>query len=326
MKTESTKSTRNLLIILGLAVFGLGYLAWSLYAQVAALQKDNDDLRPKLAKMEQRAKDDAAEVEKLRGQTPHYLPGVATTTNPAEAANAARKRNLNPDEMATLIKNPAMQSIISSQAGAVIQMEYKDLMDKLKLSPEERDYMQKLLVAKQMDKMNIGMQYLNPSLSPEDKAAIGQQFVQAQQADDANVHSFLNSDSDFADYQAYSQQEPERLQVGMMETSLANGSEALDPNTADALTNLMSTTRQSFPFTVDFNNESNFGNPALLTSANVNTFLDEQSQYQAQVADKAAQLLTPAQLDAFKQNQAAMLQMTKQKMNSILQMSGGANK
>jgi uncharacterized FAD-dependent dehydrogenase len=77
---------------------------------------------------------------------------------------------------------------------------------------------------------------------------------------------------------------------------------------------------------VDFNNESNFGNPALLTSANVNTFLDEQSQYQAQVADKAAQLLTPAQLDAFKQNQAAMLQMTKQKMNSILQMSGGANK
>jgi len=298
MKTESTKSTRNLLIILGLAVFGLGYLAWSLYGQVAALQKDNDDLRPKLAKMEQRAKDDAAEVEKLRGQTPHYLPGVATTTNPADAANAARKRNLNPDEMAALIKNPAMQSIISSQAGAVIQMEYKDLMDKLKLSPEERDYMQKLLVAKQMDKMNIGMQYLNPSLSPEDKA----------------------------DYQAYSQQEPERLQVGMMETSLANGSEALDPNTADALTNLMSTTRQSFPFTVDFNNESNFGNPALLTSANVNTFLDEQSQYQAQVADKAAQLLTPAQLDAFKQNQAAMLQMTKQKMNSILQMSGGANK
>jgi hypothetical protein len=326
MKTESTKSNRKLLIILSLAACGLGFWAWTLHSQVVALQAENDDLRPKLAKMEQRAKDDAAEVQKLRDETPHYAPGVATTASATDAANAARKRNLNPDEMAALIKNPAMQSIISSQQSAVIQMEYKDLMDKLKLSPEERDYMQKLLVAKQMDKMNIGMQYLNPALSPEDKAAIGQQFVQAQQADDANVHAFLNSDSDFADYQAYSQQEPERLQVGMVETSLANGSEPLDPSTADALTNLMSTTRQSFPFTVDFNNESNFANPALLTSANVNTFLDEQTQYQAQVADKAAQLLTPAQLDAFKQNQAAMMQMTKQKMNSILQMSGGANK
>src|SRR5271167_312858 len=114
MKTESTKSTRNLLIILGLAVFGLGYLAWSLYGQVATLQKDNDDLRPKLAKMEQRAKDDAAEVKKLREETAHYAPGVvATSTDAANAANSARKRNLNPDEMAALIKNPAMQSIIS---------------------------------------------------------------------------------------------------------------------------------------------------------------------------------------------------------------------
>jgi len=55
----------------------------------------------------------------------------------------------------------------------------------------------------------------------------------------------------------------------------------------------------------------------------VNKFLDEQAQYQAQVADKAAALLTPTQLQAFKQNQAAMRQMTKMQMSNIVQMSGG---
>jgi hypothetical protein len=325
MPTPTTKSNRSLLIILALACLGLGLWAWSLSGQVGSLQKDDDDLRSKLAKTEQRARADASEVSLLRALTPHNAAGVAiSATNPADAANSARKRNLNPDEMAALIKNPAMQSIISSQQGAMMQMAYRDLMDKLKLSPEERDYMQKLLVAKQMDKMNIGMQYLNPALSADDKAAIGQQFVQAQQADDANMHTFLNSDADFAAYQAYSQQMPEHTEVGMVETALAGSSEPLDANTADALVNLMDTTRQNFSFTVDFNNESNFGNPALITSDNVNTFLDQETQYQAQVADKAAQLLTPAQLDAFKQNQAAMMQMTKQKLNSILQMSGSA--
>jgi hypothetical protein len=185
--------------------------------------------------------------------------------------------------------------------------------------------MQKLLVAKQMDKINIGMQYMNPSLSADDKTALGQQFVQAQQTDEANMHTFLNDDADYATYQAYSQQETEHTEVGMLETALGSGQQ-LDPATADSLASLLSSTRQSFPFTVDFNNESNFANPALITGTNVNKFLDEETQYQAQVADKAAQLLTPAQMDAFKQNQAAMMQMNKQKLNSILQLSGGANK
>ncbi len=322
MNTTSTKSNRILLVLLGLACFALGYWAWTLNGQVSALQKENDDLQPKLAKAEQRAKADAAEVKMLRALTPRSGSTVATAANPADAANSARKRNLNPEEMAALIKNPAMQSIISSQQAAMMQMTYKDLMDRFKLSPEERDYMQKLLVDKQMTKMNIGMQYLNPNLTADERAAIGQQFVQGMAASENNMHQFLNDDADYAAYQAYSQQEPERMEVGMVETSLA-GSEPLDSSTADALTSLMSSTRQNFPFTVDFNNESNFGNPALLTGASVNKFLDEQTQYQAQVADKAAGLLTPAQLDAFKQNQAAMMQMTKQKLNSILQMSGG---
>lgn len=324
MNTQNSKSSKVPLIILGLACLALGFWAWNLNGQITALQKENDDLQAKQAKTEQHAKADAAEVALLRALTPHDVPGATTAANPADAANAARKRNLNPDEMQALIKNPAMQSIISSQQGAMIQMEYKDLMDRLKLTPEERDYMQKLLVAKQMDKMNIGMQYLNPALTPDEKTAIGQQFLQAQQADDASMQSFLNSDADFATYQAYSQQEPERMEVGMVETALANGNDALDPATSDALANLMSSTRQSFPFTVDFNNESTYGNTSLLTGDNVNRFLDEETQYQAQVADKAASLLTPPQLDAFKQNQAAVMQMTKQKLNSILQMSGSA--
>ncbi len=326
MNIPSTKPNRILLLVAGVAILAMGDWGWSQYSQVSSLQKENDALKARLAKVEQRAKSDSSALAFQRTPTPRNDPPAATTdTHPADAANSAGKRNLNPEEIATMIKNPAMQSIINSQQGVLKQMAYRDLMDKLKLSPAERDYMQNLLVAKQMDKINIGMELVNPALSPDEKAAVVQQFRQAQQTDEANVHAFLNDDADFATYQAYSQHEPEHTEVGMVETALANGSEPLDSNSADALVNLLDATRQNFQFTVDFNNESNYGNPALLTGGNVNKFLDEEAQFQAQVADKAAQLLTPVQLNAFKQNQAAMMQMTKQKMNSILQMAGAAN-
>jgi hypothetical protein len=173
-----------------------------------------------------------------------------------------------------------------------------------------------------MVEVTNGMQMMNPALSPDERAALGHQIGQGMAADDAKIQDFLNSDSDYATYQSYSGQETERTEIGMFESSLT-GDNALDPATADSLAGLLADSRKSFPFTVDFYNKVNFGNPAVLNMPTVNTFLDEQAQFQGQVADKAAALLNPAQLQAFKQNQAAMRQMTKMQMSNIVQMSSG---
>jgi len=81
--------------------------------------------------------------------------------------------------------------------------------------------------------------------------------------------------------------------------------------------------RKSYPFTVDFYNKQNWVNPQVLNPPAVGKFLDEQTQFQAQTAQQAAQMLTPAQLQAYEQNQAAVRQMMKMQLSSLIQMSGG---
>jgi hypothetical protein len=328
MKPSSPAANRKLIPGLAVACIILMILAAWLDQQITNLSADNASLKKSLADSDKRARDATAEAIRWHKQADSLLAqaGPAAATNPdgsaADASAGDHKRNFHPEEVAALASSKGMQSLIASQQAALIAMTYKDLLDRFKLSPQERDYMQKLLLDRQMVQVSNGMQMMNPSLSPEDRAALGQQIMQGVQADDAKIHDFLNSDSDYAAYQGYSQQEPERTEVGMFESSLGDAN-ALDPATADSLAGLLADSRKSFPFTVDFANKANFANPAVLNAPTVNKYLDEQAQFQAQVADKAAALLTPAQLEAFKQNQAAMRQMSKMQLNNIVQMSGG---
>jgi hypothetical protein len=247
---------------------------------------------------------------------------AVTAINAPAAATSNSKRNFKPEEAAAMAKSPGLQNIIASQQSALNAMTFKDLLDKFNLSPEERDYMLKLLLDRQMVKISNGMQMMSPTTTPEERAALGQNIAQGVAADNAKLRDFLNSDADYAALQSYSQQEKERTEVGMFESSLT-GDNALAPDTADQLAGLLADTRKNFPFTVDFGNEANFANPAVLNTPTINTYLDEQAQYQAQVAEKAASLLNPVQLQAFKQNQAAMRQMSKMQLNNIVQMAGG---
>lgn len=257
--------------------------------------------------------------------TPPPAEGVsqdATAEDVAAGANRDRQRVLNADEMAAMMKSPVMQQIMASQTSTVTRLTYGHLMDHLQLTPEERDYLQTLLVEKQTNLQNLGMQLMNPGLSADDRNTLMQQLSEAWVGGEAKIREFLNDDSDYAYYQSYSQQEPERKEVGMFEASLPDG-DSLDPATSDSLATLQNEARRNFPFTVDFYDQANFGNPAVLNTASVQRFLDEQSRFQSHVADEAAHLLTPSHLAIFKQNQAAVRRMTSMQLNSIVQLAGG---
>jgi hypothetical protein len=266
--------------------------------------------------------------EEARPGTSEETSGAPPSPGPAplRAAQAASskpkpRRQVDAEAMGAMMKNPMMQRIMASQTSAIMQMTYSDLMDRLQLSPEERDYLQRLLVDKQTSVQNLGMQFMNPGLSNDDRKALGNQLNEAWKAGEAKIREFLNDEADFGYYQSYTKQEPERREVGMFKATL--GGETLDPATSDALANLQSEARKQFPFTVDFYDQRNFGNTSALNTAAVSKFLEEQSQFQTQVAEKAAGLLTPAQLQTYKQNQAAVRQMFTMHLNSIVQLAGG---
>lgn len=190
------------------------------------------------------------------------------------------------------------------------------------LAPNEHDYLLGLLVEKQTNLQNLGIQLMNPGLTDESRAAILKQLSDTWTQGETKIREFLNDDADFAYYQSYSQQEPERKEIGMFEATLPEGN-SLSPATADALAALQNEARKDFPFTVDFYDQQNFGNPAVLNTASVQRFLDEQVRFQSQVAERAASLLPPDQLALFKQNQSAVRQMSAMQLNSIVQLAGG---
>ncbi len=327
MSTTNTPSRiRLLFIILTGACILLALLLSVIQGQLNGMVKENEDLKRNLDSATKRLKAETADAEHWRKQSDSLLTDIGEARPAAGTASGAgdnkTKRNFHPEEAAALVNSAGMQNIIAAQQGPILSMAYKDLLDSLKLSPEERDYMEKLLLDKQMVQVTNGMQMMNASLSPEDRAALGQKIGDGMAADDAKIHEFLNSDADFATYQNYSKQESAHMEVGMFEQS-ATGANAVDPATSDALAGIVADAQQNFPFTVNFYDKRNFGNPAVLTAPVINKFFDEQVQMQAEVAAKAAQVLNPAQLEAFKQNQAAMRQMTKLQMSNIQQLSNG---
>jgi len=238
---------------------------------------------------------------------------------PVPAAKAERKM-IAAAAMAALMNNPAMKNMRAAQMSAMMQMTYHDLMDHLQLSADERAYFQNLLADKEMSREQFGTQMLDASLSAGQRDAIHQQLVQADQDFDAKIKQFINSDADYAYYQTYAEQSSEHTEVGALESTLTSQGQPISADQADTLAGLIYDSRQNFPFTVDFYDEKNWGNPQIMTETAVDKFSTEQAQFQSQVAGQAASLLTPAQLDAFRQNQTAMAQMMKMQLGYVVQM------
>lgn len=320
MNSTKPKSGRLGQVILALIIGALALAVAFSRSEINRLQSAQADLQQKLDAETKRAKSLAADAASWRKQTDSLLgqAGEMQKEAAATADKSSSKRNFSKEELATLSKNPALQSLIASQQSAIIGITYSALLDHFKLAPDERDYLEKLLMEKQMVQVNLGMQMLNASLSPQERGALGRQIQQGMQDSEAKIKTFLNDDQDYGYYQTYAQQEPERLEVGMFTQSVGG----LDATTSEALATMLSDSRNSYPFTVNFYDHRNFGNPAVLNSAAINQFLDEQTKFQSDVAEKASTLLTPAQQEAFKQNQAAVRQMTKMQLNSIIQLTG----
>jgi outer membrane murein-binding lipoprotein Lpp len=285
-------------------------------------------LNASLAAADKSFKSAAAEVKTLRAQVAQLqaqMPAPASSDQAAANAAPAAPKKSPMSQMAEMMKNPAMHDMIAAQQKQAVEMSFGDLIKHFNLSPEERDQFVKLLTDRQMDQVDIGLKAMDPSLTPDERAALGQQIKDANAADDAKIQQFLNDDADYAYYQTYVQQQPERTEISMLNTTLAKDNMPLDPTQADNLATMMYNARTNFKFTQNFGDPTAAASidPSSMTDQAIQTYLQQEAQLQSQIADQAASLLTPEQLDIFKQNQAQMLQLAKMGMTMSRQMMGG---
>jgi hypothetical protein len=320
----------KILRFLALAVvIALAALSVKLASDHAADQASLAALSATLTATEKAAQTSAAQVKILHAQLAQLqaqIPPAAAADNTASAdAPAAPKKNPMA-QMAEMLKSPAMHDMMVAQQKQAVELAFGDLIKHLNLTPDERDQFVKLLTDRQMNQMDIGLKLMDgANLTAEDRAGLGQQIKDANAADDAQIQQFLNNDTDFAYYQTYVQQQPERTELSMLNTTLTKDNIPLDSTQTDSLASLMYDARKNFKFTTDFSDPSAAAtiSPDTLTDQTIQTYEQQQEQLQDQIAEQAASILSPEQLAAFKQNQAQMRQLTQMGLNMSRQMLGG---
>ena len=204
--------------------------------------------------------------------------------------------------LAKLMDNPAMKKMMAASQQKILEDNYGDFIDELRLSPEERAKFVELLAAKQGISMNYGLEILKAS--PKERRKIGARMKAEQDKSDADIREFLNSDADYASYQAYTEAIPQRMQLQGMQPAFARINQPLTAEQQKALLALMQKESHASPPAAD---------PAATgVGADENTrTIQRQAGEQARVAAGAAAILTPQQLEVFTRNQASTLQMMK---------------
>ncbi len=218
------------------------------------------------------------------------------------------------------LQDPRVHDAILAQQANAAAVIFADLFKHLQLSPDQRDRLLKLLVEKQTNQAEYSLKMMDASLSNAARSQLVQQLQTANDSADAQIRDFFNNDADYAFYQSYVQQEPERMEVSALTDTLASANLPLDPAQADALVNLMYQERANFKFTLDFYDQTKL-NPQSITGPAADTFLQEQEQLQNQIAQRAAGMLTSEQMTIFRQNQANMRQLMQTNLTMARQLA-----
>jgi hypothetical protein len=321
----SMKAQRWLIPVLFLAAVALGTAAVKFNNDLTDANTQIESLKKDLASSDAKLASARADVKRLSLEAQELSGGPSPDNSaPDQAAPASDQPKKSPmAQMAEMMaKNPAMRQMIADQQKQQIQRQYGDLIKSLNLSPDEADQFLKLLSDKQMSQMDAGLKLAAGNLSADDRAALVQQIKDNSDAGDAQIKEFLNNDADYTQYQTYTQQMPERQEVSTLSSSLAAAGQPLDPSQVDPLVQMMADERANFKFTGDLGNGNSNPDPSKLTGAAIDSYLQQEAQLQSQIADRAASILTPEQLEVFKQNQANQLQMQKVGMSMARQMMG----
>lgn len=295
------------LILLGLTSAGsLLALAWVLGRspapdpRLAALETELTEAKRTIASLKR-------ELEQ-RAEQPPPPPVVAAPASAASAAAPAPSGRAGLREMMTA---PGMREAMERQQALQIDITYARLFDQLQLSPQEREHFKKLLVERQKTQTELSLQLMDDKLTSEQRQAIGEQIDQQRTAFDDTIRQFLNHDDDWQSFQHWEKTLPERTQFEMLGKGLfASSPEPLSAQQEQQLIDLMAEVRARPGSGGNLAGKTNL-DPALLTDDLVKRQLQQIEVNGRIVAERAAEFLTPAQLQTLKTYQEQTASMTK---------------
>jgi hypothetical protein len=221
--------------------------------------------------------------------------------------------------IAKMMKDPAMREMMRGQQKGMMDVTHASLFRYLDLSPEELETFKTLLLDKQMALVDVGIGFMDTSATAEEREARARELEQLNKDFDARIRDALG-DEDFAVYQEFEATQPERMQVNTFKMSLS-GDQALDEEKEHLLVRALYDERTNMTFSLSMD-QRRPPDPSQFTAETIAKFLEEGRALQDRSVQRAAQVLTPQQLDSFKRSLEQQRAMQEMGLKMAAQMFG----
>ncbi len=278
-----------------------------------ALQQKQDQLAAKA----KAARQSLLAARAAAAATPAAASAVAATSTPGpDETPGAKKKGANPfsDYLAKMMKDPATKTMMrTAQAGALRQM-YGDLVKQWSLSPEETNTFYDLLLDKQTDQMDRGMKLMEQGPGAVSKADL--------ESSDDKIKASLG-DGLYQQYKDYEKTLSGRLTANQLQQQLAGSNTALlTPDQSKVLIQVATEEPANLPADSYGNFSGNSANPMAMDPAQIDQFIKRQTDLNARIDARMASVLSPEQLQAFKDQQQQTLATQRAGMEMAAKMYG----
>jgi hypothetical protein len=292
----------------------------TLEGEVAEARKAREDVAASAGAERERAAKELAEVRAKLKEAEEKVAKAAKAAPVAQASVAVKAEGGVAKSMAEMMKDPAFKEMAKSQQVAMLDFEYGKLFERFKLSDGEKQDLKNLLAERKSKEMDFGLAMMAGE-KDEKKIAEGLKALEAYKTEsDGKIRTFLNNEEDFQKYKNWEETKGERMQLNMSGAAFSNVGEPLTSEQEDRLVAAMHAARTQVKDLPDLQKPENF-KPENMTPEMVERMMKSYDSQASQVAQQAADFLTPKQVEALKTMQQT--QKTMQEMG-LKMMSSGA--
>lgn len=234
---------------------------------------------------------------------------TAVKTNQAAAAPEEQKEASRQRMMAGMSKmmeeNPTINKMIeASQRGAIGAL-YADMIEYLDLDAEEAKYFMDVLMYRQMANVDAHMKMMAGDLSEEEKNALMEKVALANETTRSEMEKFLNDEEDFSEFEYYEDTIGERMMLSQMDQQL--GDAALSDEVYSEVLEIMREERVNYDWSTDLHDQENRDlSPERFSAENIQKHVADMIALGALMDQRMQEILTPEQLEAWRESGAAM--------------------
>ena len=314
--------TIPLFACLGLAGFSL----WShtdrtrLADRVAELESEAEVRLTRETAERKKLTDQVARLEKQAKALAAAPPEADAPAAAGGAGQTADAGKAMMEGMAKMMSDPKMRDMMKSQARMGVDMMYRDLFELLNLPEPQRSQFEKLIMEKATAGMDAAFSMMGADKTPEQRKEAAAAVKKIMEESDAKIKELIGAE-DLAKVKRYEDSQLERMQLQTFSGNLKSKDLAIDEATEAKLMDVMYQERTKFPFASSYVDQQN-PDITRFTPENSERFNQEYTSLNRNIAGRAAEILSPAQLEVFRESQTQQENMIKMQMEMGARMFG----